>query len=64
MTHPDPGMREAAVALTKEGCAWARKLGAKELVVWSAFCGYDYSNQVDYVKMWDRVVDAFQQATK
>jgi sugar phosphate isomerase/epimerase len=33
MTHPDPAMRARAIALTKEGCAWAERLGAKELVV-------------------------------
>ena len=35
-----------AIDLTLEGCEWARKIGASELVVWSAFDGYDYCHQV------------------
>lgn len=44
-THPDPGVRERAVALAARGCQWVRDLGASELVVWSAFDGYDYNFQ-------------------
>ena len=34
------------MALAAEGCKWAQALGASELVVWSAFDGYDYNFQV------------------
>ena len=34
--------------------------GASEVVVWSAFCGYDYSFQVDYDTIWNNEVTAFQ----
>ena len=61
MTHPDPATRRAAVALTKDACDWAEALGAGEVVVWSAFCGYDYSLQVDYTAIWQRLVDAFRE---
>ena len=40
---------------------WARALGANELVVWSAFDGYDYHHQTDYVQLWRRVVEAFRE---
>lgn len=59
-THPDPAMRQRAIDLTIEGGNWAKELGAKELVIWSAFCGYDYHFQCDYSVLWDRVVQAFQ----
>ena len=45
-THPDAAVREEAIQLTKEACEWAKALGANEVVVWSAFDGYDYSFQV------------------
>ena len=45
-THPSEGVRRRAVALAAEGCKWAQALGASELVVWSAFDGYDYNFQV------------------
>ena len=39
-------MREKAVALVGEGCEWARRLEAEEIVVWPQYDGYDYSFQV------------------
>jgi len=42
LTHPDPKLRRKAIELTKEGARWAQLLGANELVIWSAFDGYDY----------------------
>ena len=60
MTNPDPILRERAIQLTMEACEWAQALGSKEVVVWSAFCGYDYPLQVDYDKLWERVKDAFK----
>lgn len=60
-THPEPVARRRAIELTKEGARWARELGAGELVVWSAYDGYDYSNQADYVVLWERLVAAFRE---
>jgi len=60
-THPDPAMRKKAIKLTLEACKWAEDLGAGEVVVWSAFDGYDYSLQVDYTELWAQVVGAFQE---
>jgi L-rhamnose isomerase len=46
-THPDAAIRSQAIQLTKEACQWAQALNANEVVVWSAFDGYDYSLQVN-----------------
>ena len=40
LTHPDPAVRARAVELTKQACERAASLGAKEVVIWSAFDGY------------------------
>jgi len=61
LTHPDRALRGKAIALTKEACEWATALGAHEVVVWSAFDGYDYSLQVDHLALWDDIVTAFQE---
>lgn len=61
MTNPDPEIRQRAIDLTIEAGRAAEALGANELVVWSAYCGYDYSLQVDYDILWRRVVEAFQE---
>ena len=60
-TNPDPIIRQDAIQLTKEACAWAKALGSNEVVVWSAFDGYDYPLQVDYEKIWSDTVDAFRE---
>ena len=53
-THPDAAVRDRAVALAARGCKWAQNLGASELVVWSAFDGYDYSFQESVAAVWWR----------
>jgi L-rhamnose isomerase len=63
-TNPDPALRQKAVELTLEAGQWALELGAEELVVWSAFDGYDYNLQVDHLELWRQVVDAFQQVRR
>eukprot|EP00283_Hemiselmis_rufescens_P014056 CAMPEP_0173466676 /NCGR_PEP_ID=MMETSP1357-20121228/73733_1 /TAXON_ID=77926 /ORGANISM="Hemiselmis rufescens, Strain PCC563" /LENGTH=308 /DNA_ID=CAMNT_0014434749 /DNA_START=20 /DNA_END=946 /DNA_ORIENTATION=- len=60
-THPEASVRQQAIDLTIEGGKWAKALGATELVIWSAYCGYDYHFQADYQVLWDRVKLAFQQ---
>ena len=47
MNHPDPKLRKEAIELTKEAAAAAIELGCDEVVIWSAYDGYDYPFQVD-----------------
>ena len=61
LTHPDEGLRRKAIDMTVAGGKYALALGANELVIWSAFDGYDYQLQVDYTQLWDDVVSAFQE---
>ncbi|KAL7527556.1 hypothetical protein ACHAWF_002227, partial [Thalassiosira exigua] len=61
MTHPDPAMRREAVELTKAAADAAKVLGCDEVVVWSAYDGYDYPFQVEYEEKWDAIVAAFRE---
>jgi L-rhamnose isomerase len=61
MNHPDAERRQEAIDLTKEAAQVARDLGCNEVVVWSAYDGYDYPFQVDYDEKWQQLVDAFQE---
>lgn len=45
-SNPDPAVRAKAVQLSVEGCRWAAQLGARDLILWTQFDGYDYSFQV------------------
>jgi hypothetical protein len=48
------------VDLAIQGCRWAADLGARKLIVWSAYDGYDYHFQVNYTAAWQWTVAAFQ----
>ena len=60
LTHPVSAVRERAMELVSQACDWAVALGSSEVIVWSAFDGYDYPLQADYDTMWKDVVTAFQ----
>jgi predicted nucleic acid-binding protein len=45
-SNPDAAQRARAVALAAEGCRWAAELGARDLIVWPQYDGYDYNFQV------------------
>eukprot|EP00536_Pseudo-nitzschia_multiseries_P014831 jgi/Psemu1/262456/estExt_Genewise1Plus.C_7730007 len=61
MNHPDPALRAEALTLTKEAAEVAQQLGCDEVVIWSAFDGYDYPFQVEYDEQWDQLVSAFRE---
>jgi len=61
MTHPDPKVRQEAIDVTKEAAAAAIELGCDEVVVWSAYDGYDYPFQVNHDEKWDQIIHAFQE---
>ncbi|CAJ1919628.1 unnamed protein product [Cylindrotheca closterium] len=61
MNHPDVDLRKEAIELTKEAARTAIDLGCSEVVVWSAYDGYDYPFTVDYDEKWQQLVDAFQE---
>jgi sugar phosphate isomerase/epimerase len=61
MNHPDPQLRQEALELTKQAAEAAMDLGCSEVVIWSAFDGYDYPFTVDYDEKWTQLVEAFQE---
>jgi xylose isomerase len=61
MNHPDADHRREAIELTKEAAQTAIDIGCDEVVVWSAFDGYDYPFQVDYNAKWQELIDAFRE---
>ena len=61
MNHPDAKLRRGAIEITKQAAEAARILGCNEVVVWSAYDGYDYPFQVNYQEKWDQIVEAFRE---
>lgn len=54
-------MHAQAVNMTVDACHWARVVGAREVVVWPQYDGYDYHFQMDYPRAWTRAVHAYQE---
>ena len=61
MNHPDEHLRREAIEMTKKAAEVAKELGCNEVVIWSAYDGYDYPFQVNYQEKWDQLVQAFQE---
>lgn len=61
MIHPDMVLRSKAIDMTKKAAEAARILGCNEVVVWSAYDGYDYPFQINYQETWNYIVLAFQE---
>jgi sugar phosphate isomerase/epimerase len=57
-TNPDPGVRRAAIDLTKRGLDSLAAAGGNLMTLWLGQDGFDYSFQADYLKMWDDTVAA------
>lgn len=45
-TNPDDDLRMQAVQLAIQGCRTAAEMGARDLIVWSPYDGYNYHFQV------------------
>lgn len=60
---PDAATRAEAVAMAAEGCAWAAELGARELVLFSQYDGYDYSLAINHSQAWAHTVQSLRALT-
>jgi sugar phosphate isomerase/epimerase len=57
-THPEAGVRRAAIDLTKRGIDACAAMGGSQMTLWMGQDGFDYSFQADYGRMWDDTVAA------
>ena len=57
-THPDAGVRRAAIDLTKRGIDTCAALGGGVMTLWMGQDGFDYSFQGNYAQMWDDTLAA------
>jgi xylose isomerase len=57
-TNPDPGVRRAAIDLTKRGIDAGLEMGGRLMTLWMGQDGFDYAFQGDYGRMWDDTVAA------
>lgn len=48
-----------ALELCKEAADYCREAGGKVVTIWLGFDGFDYSFQINYQKVWNKIRDAF-----
>lgn len=60
-THPDAGVRRAAIDETKEGLDALQAMGARLMTLWMGQDGFDYAFQADYGRLWDDTIAALQE---
>jgi xylose isomerase len=61
LSSPDDSIRDAALAVTLEGCDFAGEIGA-QFIIWPGIEGYNYPFQTPYADSWARLIDGVGQA--
>ncbi len=60
-THPDSGIRQAAIDLTRRGIDACHRMGGKTMTLWMGQDGFDYAFQLDYGAAWDHTITAISE---
>lgn len=58
--NSDSKIADAALQLCKDAADYCRVVGGKVVTIWLGFDGFDYSFQINYKKVWDQLVKAYQ----
>ena len=59
--NSDPELAKDALQLCKDAADYCRAVGGKVVTIWLGFDGFDYSFQINYKRVWDQLVHAFQE---
>jgi xylose isomerase len=59
--NPDEEIRKEAIDLSLEADDVCYRLGGLQTILWLPTDGYDYSFQIDYVRTWEHIVEAFRE---
>lgn len=59
--NADLKIAEEALQLCREAADYCRSVGGKVVTIWLGFDGFDYSFQINYRRVWDQLVKAFQE---
>jgi len=58
---PDDGLRREAIDRCKEAISTAKRINAPYVTIWIPTEGYDHPFQMDYAKIWDRIIAALRE---
>ncbi|SEF22688.1 xylose isomerase [Streptococcus gallolyticus] len=58
--NSDPEIANKALQLCKDAVDYCREAGGQVVTIWLGFDGFDYNFQINYRKVWDQLVHAYQ----
>lgn len=58
--NSNPEIAQKALQLCKDASDFCRELGGTVVTIWLGFDGFDYNFQINYRKVWDQLVKAYQ----
>ena len=64
LTSPDAEVRSAAVELCVAACEMASSIGARDVVVWPRWDGYNYLFSVDYASAFQHAVRGYREVSE
>lgn len=59
--NADLSISRKAVQLCKDAIDYCKEIGGQVVTVWLGFDGFDYSFQIDYVRVWNQIKECFQE---
>ncbi|MGT2929965.1 sugar phosphate isomerase/epimerase family protein [Streptococcus dentasini] len=59
--NADPAVAAKARQLCKDAADYCRAIGGEVITIWLGFDGFDYSFQINYHKVWNQLVKAYQE---
>lgn len=59
--NTDQTIAQHALEMCKEAADYCREVGGDVVTIWLGFDGFDYSFQINYQKVWNQLVNAFQE---
>jgi xylose isomerase len=59
--NADQTIAQHALEMCKEAADYCREVGGDVVTIWLGFDGFDYSFQINYQKVWNQLVNAFQE---
>lgn len=60
LANSDPALADEALQLTYEACDYCREAGGDTVTIWLGHDGFDYSFQIAYARVFDKLVEVFQ----
>lgn len=61
ISNPDSAKSQKIIDICKDCIDCCRELNGEVVTIWFGYDGYDYSFQVDYAKVWNKLVTSMQE---